>query len=571
MKILQYGIFFSIFFFIIFQSNEEVKAFIIFEDTTEFAGVSYIGDTYGASWGDFNNDKWVDLFVGNHGNHGNGTSLYLNNKNGTFTDIIYNLDLSHIWKMDLHTASWVDYENDGDQDLLIVVGGGVRTGTDSATNNIFLINNNESFTDEATKLNLDYPLGRGRMPIWTDINNDGLLDVILVNLPRLDGKAPSGVFIQKNNVFEDVTISSGINIGSATSGQLSDLNLDRNLDLAFLFSSQDPNVIYNLTVFPFNEIRTDLKIPYLKSVYGVSFNDFNGDLLTDIFLSRSGVGSYQLRDDILLIHDETGFIDFSENSGLENPSICRDTVTGDFDNDMDIDIFQICSMWKLYQSNEESHHKNLPNRLYENLGNGTFKRIFHAGSIIESADGVAGSVSLADFNNDGFLDIYITNTVFDNFGPSQLFKNLGNENHWLEIDLVGTVSNRDAIGAHVFVNTDDKKQLREQNGGMHYRSQDHQRLHFGLGNNTEINSIIVYWPSGIVSGLLDIPSNNILELVEPYEQTAPYKQRILGIQPMEIICDNELTLILKPTIDKSVCVKTSTALQLIERGWRITD
>jgi len=66
MKILQFGIFFSIFFLIILQSNEEVNAFIIFEDTTEFAGVSYIGDTYGASWGDFNNDKWVDLFVGNH-------------------------------------------------------------------------------------------------------------------------------------------------------------------------------------------------------------------------------------------------------------------------------------------------------------------------------------------------------------------------------------------------------------------------------------------------------------------------------------------------------------------------
>jgi len=83
------------------------------------------------------------------------TSLYLNNKNGTFTDIIYNLDLSHIWKKDLHTASWVDYENDGDQDLLIVVGGDAGTGIGSATNNVFLVNNKESFTDEATKLNLD--------------------------------------------------------------------------------------------------------------------------------------------------------------------------------------------------------------------------------------------------------------------------------------------------------------------------------------------------------------------------------------------------------------------------------
>jgi hypothetical protein len=474
--------------------------------------------------------------------------------------------------MDLHTASWVDYENDGDQDLLIVVGGGAGTGNGSATKNVFLVNNKESFTDEATKLNLDYPLGRGRMPIWTDINNDGLLDVILVNLPRPDGKAPSGVFIQKNNVFEDVTISSGINIGSATSGQLSDLNLDRNLDLAFLLSSPDPNVIYNLTVFPFKEIRTDLKIPIFNGVYGVSFNDFNGDLLPDLFRSRGTWVNYPYQPNLFEVNTGKGFMDKSKLSGLVEPTSCRSAVSGDFDNDMDVDIFMVCGIWGSPKEDVKyNSDKNLPNVLYENLGNGIFDIEIDAWGAQGSEQGTSETVSIVDFNNDGFLDLFTTNgggwVDVATGGPHQLFFNKGNNNHWLQIDLIGTKSNRDGIGTRLLVDVDGFTQFREQTGGVHFRTQNEQRIHVGLGEKTLVDSIKIFWPSGIVHELKNVLGDQILQITEPTQPIPPKHQTSLGVDQSKILCKDELKLIINSKMSKVACVKITSWDILKQRGW----
>jgi len=565
MRYYLFSLFLIIFFYFFFESFIEVNAFINFEDVSKNAGIYYIGDSYGSSWGDFNNDKWVDLFVSNHGKYGNGTSLFLNNMDGSFIDVAPNLGLSNIWNMDLHTASWVDYDNDNDKDLLILVGAGAGTGIGPSTNNIFLVNNNGTFSNEATDLGLDYSLGRGRMPIWFDVNKDGFLDVFLINALRPDGEAPPALFMQTGDGFNKTIDSTEFNFENIWAGQLSDLSLDGNLDLAFFIEQTE--AIYDLTSIPFKEIKNKTKLPEFKNVWGTVFGDFNGDLRNDIFLSRGGFGNHQPKDDILLFRNETTFSDMTIFSGFENPSICRDSIAADFDNDMDLDIYQICSMWKYYQSNDTSLHKNLPNQLYENKGDGTFQKVPDAGGAEGSDKGVGDSVSVADYDNDGFLDLYITNSLFPKFGPSQLFRNLGNQNNWLEIDLIGTLTNRDAIGSRVILFTPDKIQLREQNGGMHYRSQDSSRIHFGLGNNTMVNSIIVYWPSGIVSGLQNIESNKILEIVEPIKQTSPKQQLLLGINPLEIICNNGFKLIEKPSSEKIACVKPSTVIKLVERGW----
>lgn len=100
-------------------------------------------------------------------------------------------------------------------------------------------------------------------------------------------------------------------------------------------------------------------------------------------------------------------------------------------------------------------------------------------------------------------------------GPHQLFKNLGNDNNWIEIDLEGTTSNRDGVGTLVFVTTGDITQFREQTGGVHFRAQNHQRIHFGLGDNDHIDRILIKWPSGIVHSIENVPVNKILEIKEP--------------------------------------------------------
>ena len=189
----------------------------------------------------------------------------------------------------------------------------------------------------------------------------------------------------------------------------------------------------------------------------------------------------------------------------------RCVAAGDFDNDMDVDIYLV-----------RSHSAgNLPNYVYENLGNNTFVPLT-GGDVAGSTAGKGRSVTLADYDRDGYLDLFVTNgrgAYPFNQGPDQLFRNLGSGNNWLQIDLQGTVSNRDGIGARLFARTPDgRTQLRENGGGIHWSQQDQKRLHFGLADNEKISELTIHWPSGIVQRLTDIPVNQVLRVVEPNEQ-----------------------------------------------------
>ena len=125
----------------------------------------------------------------------------------------------------------------------------------------------------------------------------------------------------------------------------------------------------------------------------------------------------------------------------------------------------------------------------------------------------------ADFNRDGFLDLFVTNGGgFEPVaaeGPHQLFQNSGNSNHWLELDFEGSKSNRDGIGAQIFLAAGGIRQVRIQDGGMHYMAQHHQRIHFGLGKHEIVDEIEVRWPSGIVQRLENIKADQILLIREP--------------------------------------------------------
>jgi hypothetical protein len=123
----------------------------------------------------------------------------------------------------------------------------------------------------------------------------------------------------------------------------------------------------------------------------------------------------------------------------------------------------------------------------------------------------------ADYDVDGFLDLYVTNGLLyypvGEGGPDTLLRNSGNNNHWLEIDLVGTTSNRDGVGAKVYVTAGGVTQLREQNGGYHRWSQNHQRIHVGLGSNTSAD-VTIEWPSGAVDNFTAIAADALYDAVE---------------------------------------------------------
>ena len=183
----------------------------------------------------------------------------------------------------------------------------------------------------------------------------------------------------------------------------------------------------------------------------------------------------------------------------------RSAACGDFDNDGDLDLYVVHTGPAL----------NRPNRLYENLGDGNFVAVPGAAGAEGSHLGVGDGVSVVDYDQDGFLDLLVTNGAglrpLTNEGPVQLLRNRGgNQNHWLQIDLVGSRDVRDAIGAVFEVTTAGVTQRRDQTGGMTRATQHHARLHFGLGAHPRIDLIRVTWPDGTQQELRNVLADQIL-------------------------------------------------------------
>ncbi len=225
----------------------------------------------------------------------------------------------------------------------------------------------------------------------------------------------------------------------------------------------------------------------------------------------------------MLINTDTGVDSTPESlynvglyGDLSKKMMCVSAAAGDFDNDMDLDVYVVC----------RGGVENLPNRLFENDGSGYFTEVANGGGApglvglgLQSKAGTGESVVMADYDVDGNLDLFVTNGLnlqpFREGAQDQLFRNKSNTgNHWVQIDLEGTVSNRDGVGATLYATTPDGVvQLREQNGGYHRWSQNHTRIHFGLGANTTFD-LEVRWPSGLVDNHTGISSNQLIKVVE---------------------------------------------------------
>jgi hypothetical protein len=189
-------------------------------------------------------------------------------------------------------------------------------------------------------------------------------------------------------------------------------------------------------------------------------------------------------------------------------------VAGDFNNDMYLDLFVVASR-------EIGKDENL---LMLNRGDGKFDVVADAGGAAGDLTGVGDSVTTVDFDGDGCLDLLVASggSMGRNFGlPSErgsyhLYRNrCSNGNHWIEIDLEGTKSNRDGIGARVEVTAAGVKQVRIQDGGIHDLAQNHARLHFGLAKSARADTISIRWPSGTIQELKDVAADRVLRIKEP--------------------------------------------------------
>ncbi len=639
-------ILFSVF-YLVFPAWGQIQ----FEDVSHQAGITRVGESWGNAWGDFDGDGDLDLWATNHRHK---PSLYRNNGDGTFTDII-----DEVWDAnpyaDTHGVAWADFDNDGDQDLIMLSGGGGGLGG-ARTNHLnhLYINENGMLIERAAELGVDYPLLRGRTPLWLDANRDGQLDVLLVGVTRRDSTGnlvTSTLFEQTENGFENINTAAGCCLQeNAALVQYADLTADGNMEIIFSYHKY-PLAIYDTSEMPFKDLIEALNIPISYSVHDAAVADFDGDLRPDIFLTQGIYQSHVRQTDpqtlelnIRNIADEKGVsfttdgelslqiysewgprlslvsigadghqvtefdggefqgvtpnlrsavfdVTLSPNdprvaglkprpeggqygvyigyqpdrkrwtilsqkkpviiivetthpiSEMENVNFSltdlrqqpqsqllinkgdgfqraesigtlntftdgRCVAAGDFDNDMDIDIYVVRSRTSA----------NVPNRLYTNLGNGLFFESLDTDEVSASSDGRGQSATVADYDQDGYLDLFVTNGRAEypfSEGPDQLLRNIGSGNNWLQIDLEGTVSNRDGIGTRIFATTPDgKTQLRESGGGIHWAQQDQKRIHFGLAQNEKINVLTIHWPSGIVQKLTDVPVNQVLQVVE---------------------------------------------------------
>jgi hypothetical protein len=219
--------------------------------------------------------------------------------------------------------------------------------------------------------------------------------------------------------------------------------------------------------------------------------------------------------DALLVRAGAGYVDRTVTNGIPSWLRGRSVVAADFDNDMDLDLYVERSM----QSG------NLDNVLLENLGGGMFAQA-PAGVAAGSPDGIGDSVATLDYDRDGRVDLFLVNGLgsafrlptspgaFADDGSSQLLQNTtANGNHWLGIELVGTASNRDGIGARIEVLAGGVRQVREHGGGMHRHSQNHG-IHFGLGPNTRAAHVIVDWPSGAQTVVRGVAADQYVTIVE---------------------------------------------------------
>jgi ASPIC and UnbV len=177
-------------------------------------------------------------------------------------------------------------------------------------------------------------------------------------------------------------------------------------------------------------------------------------------------------------------------------------VAADFDNDMDIDIFIDAG---------NPTQGDFANLILWNNDDGTFVPEDGAAGAVGTLTGTPDMVTIADYDVDGNEDILLTSK-----SGVQLYHNEGPHNHWLELDLRGRTSNADAIGAKVFVTAGGHTQLREQNGGVHFRwGQNDQRLHFGLGSHQTVNKLVIEWPSGAETVRQNISADQVLKITEP--------------------------------------------------------
>jgi hypothetical protein len=519
---------------------------IRFENMSNEAGIGDMLDqeAVAVAFGDYDNDGDQDIYVSKSSAR---NRLWENDGNGAFTDVAA---LRGVGNRGFGRGiSWGDYDLDGDLDLFVANLGTETFPRTTLYQNQLTQTGEPNFLDVGCDAQIyrdidDKTEGCGIVQTsggaaWGDYNDDGYLDVYWSST---DYDADNVLF--RNNgdgTFTDVTAEAGVAIlgkvsqaNSQGSPNWVDFDNDGDLDL-FRANEGDNKILFSNngdgTFKDETEVTSGpsagLGLHFLQpsNAQGASWADIDNDGDMDCYIPNADQANRLVRNNL----SETGTPDFTDitvPSGAGDFGGARGCTMGDYDNDGDVDIYvnngglsnvlvnDTQPVWNYIPNTFYYAIEPANNVLYSNNGDGTFTDITR-GSGAEGF-GMGRGVASGDVNGDGFLDLLVTNIASATVTGEQLevglLLNKGNANNWIMVELVGTESDRSAIGARVRCVSEDLTQVREVASATGYNSADDQRAHFGLGNRTEVDSIEVTFRSGIVKTLTN-PEINTVHIV----------------------------------------------------------
>lgn len=572
------------------------------------------------AWGDANGDGHADLWSGNHGQ----PRLFIN-RGGELQDQTRKWELAG--RRDTHGAVWGDYDNDGRQDLLELVGAARGLGADGGPR--LHHNLGARFVNVAPTIGLSLPLLRGRVPLWFDVDADNQPDALLLAVARAE-QGPN-LYRQSNGRFEAASPDYGFTgvehaeyaqlayvapgdlrlvvhnrfypgatfrlvderlqvaenplparIGDVTDSLWADFNNDQvddllvvqnlrasasrqvaerrlavhlvkphNISRAALEFQGPPEL--RVSVYPRSDVWWNASVVYLNGrllnpselVSGAGRHGLHFTASADAMAASASIverprrhlaldydaatGSWTLSifgagdDDVNALISAQAAVKplallpeppqrvirprlfLSSAQGLRRAPLpvkqrlCSGASAGDFDNDGDLDVLLVCG----------SELNNGPDQVLENEGNGVFRR--RSQQSLTRVDGAPDAAAVADYNRDGMLDLVISNGQGKhpfNRGPLQFFRGVDQGNNWLQVDVTPPPDKAYPWGAQLLVSVGGKLQARTVGGNIHRGAQDDQILHFGIGQQRQIDWLELRWPDGSRRRLTDVAINS---------------------------------------------------------------
>jgi hypothetical protein len=449
---------------------------VTFTDVAPTMGVDDVGNGQGVSSFDFNNDGYIDIFLVNNGQP---CRLYRNDIGVGFIDVASTFGVNN--NGNGRGCATGDFNNDGWTD--IVIGNYSQSG-------ILYRNDSTAFTNVTVSAGMNYTTWGGSIN-WFDYNNDSRLDCYIGN----DGIPAHANYLFENNdlsTFSEVAASVGLTDDLSTlSTVTADYDNDGDLDIFIGNQSGSPTgVLFQNNGGSFTDVSVSSGLETYSYTWGADWGDFDNDGDLDLYLANSNTGNQ-----CFVNNGDGTFTESAAALGIDDATSSFSCGWADFDNDGDLD---------LYVANASSG----VDKLYRNDG-ATFTDV--AASVGTNDTRHSNSTTWADFNNDGFLDLYLSNNGSEN---RLYMSNAGNSNHWLELKLVGVTVNRSAIGARVRIVAGGSSQIREVQGGSGHNGQNSLPAEFGLGAIATVDSIIVNWPGGPVDIHTNIAADQIITVTE---------------------------------------------------------